>query len=109
MKILICGAGAIGIYLGALLNSKGNDVTLFGRRKLKELSETVIINGEEFKVPKKIFRLGKNENYDFIFITCKLYSLGSIVKSIKKNKIKTKVIASIQNGLVDVKPYEKVL
>ena len=34
-RVLICGAGSIGIFLGAKVYSKKHEVYLFGRRKLK--------------------------------------------------------------------------
>ena len=39
MKILIVGAGSIGVYLGTLLFSKGHEVILLGGDKLKSLNK----------------------------------------------------------------------
>ncbi len=108
-KILICGAGSIGIYLGTLLHAKKHDVTLFGKRKLQNLGEQLFINDHIYRVPHRVFILPKNKEYDFIFITAKLYNLTEIIELIQKNEIKTKILISIQNGLVDNTLYEKIL
>ena len=108
-KVLICGAGSIGVYLGIKLHSKKHDVRLFGRRKLKRVGEEVIIENKKFEVPEKFFAIPKNEEYDFVFITPKLYDLDNMIKLIKKNKIKGEMFVSIQNGLVDTSKYAKFL
>lgn len=108
-RILICGAGSIGVFLGAELNLNGHEVILFGRRKLKGVKETVFINGREYDVSEKVFRLPKNERFDFIFITSKLYDFDKIVNLIKKNNIQSKVVSSVQNGLVDASKQSKIL
>jgi len=108
-KVLICGAGSIGVYLGVKLYSKGHDVKLFGKRKLKGVEECITIKNKKFKVPEKVFRTLKCKDYDFVFITTKLYDFDNMIKIIKKNKIKSQVFAAIQNGLVDTSKHSKVL
>lgn len=108
-KILVCGAGAVGIYLGTLLFQNNNHVELFGRRKLKEVQEKVQIDKRVFPAPARIFRLPKNKSYDFVFITTKLYDSKKIIKSVLIHKIKTNIVACVQNGLVDNSKYEKLL
>ena len=108
-KILICGAGCIGTYLGVLLNSKGHEVFLLGRRKLKETSDRIAVNGKIFSMPKKIFSFPKKEKFDFIFITSKLYDFEKMIKQINKNKLDARFLSSIQNGLVDNTKYKKIL
>lgn len=108
-KILICGAGSIGIFLGTILHSNNNQISLFGRRKLKEVKETVIINGKKYPVPEKIFNLPKNEYYNYIFITSKLYDIEKILKMISKKRLKTRIFIGIQNGLVDKSVYKNYL
>ncbi len=109
MKILICGAGAIGIYLGVALHARGHEVELFGRKKLKEVKNEISINGKISKMPKKIFELPKNRHYDAIFVTAKLYGLEEMLLKIKKNSLTTDLLVSIQNGLVDNSKYDKIL
>jgi 2-dehydropantoate 2-reductase len=108
-KILICGAGTIGIFLGAKLYSREHKIELFGRRKLRGVGIEVIIENKKFKIPKRIFKIPKNERYDFIFITTKLYDLAAMINLIKKNNIKGPIFVGIQNGLVDTSKYEKYL
>lgn len=107
--MLICGAGSIGIYLGVKLHEKGHDVKLFGRKKLGSTKESIIIDNKKFEIPKKLFKIPKNEKFDFVFLTTKLYDLEKMIKSIKNSGMKYSVIAEIQNGLVDTSKYKKML
>lgn len=109
-KVLICGAGSIGIFLGAKLHSYGHEVHLVGRRKLKAVeSDKVLINNKEYDIPKRKYSFPKQDKYDFIFITSKLYDMGKMVNLISKNKIKGKIISSIQNGLIDCLKFKNIL
>lgn len=108
-RVLICGAGCIGIFLGAKLHKRGHEVYLFGRRKLGEMGDEVYIRGEKMQIPNKIFSLPKNEKFDFIFITSKLYDLEKVIRLINRHKLSEKFAASIQNGLVDNSKYKKLL
>ena len=106
MKILIVGAGSIGVYLGTLLN-KNHDVTLLGRDKLKNINDTIYIKDEFLKIPTRIYSLPQKESFDFIFITSKLYDFENNLKSLSENDVRAQAIISIQNGLVDNEPYRK--
>lgn len=97
-KILIYGAGSIGIYLGTKLFAQGHDVTLCGRNKLKLIKNKILINEIEFKVPNKIFNLDKDIVYDQIYITCKLYDSEKILNDLKNLNYSPKLIF-IQNGI----------
>lgn len=111
-RVLICGAGSIGIFLGAKICSKKHEVHLFGRRKLKAAEnerDEVYINNKKFKLPLQIYKLPKKTRYDFIFITSKLYDLDKMIKLIKKSKLKGKIFVGIQNGIIDVSKYQKIL
>lgn len=108
MKILILGAGSIGVYFGTLLKSKGHNVVLLGRKKLKKLHETILIGYTPYKLPERIYKFPKDISFDIIFITSKLYDLENNLKLIRKNNIKTRYLVSIQNGIVEdlvYKPY----
>ncbi len=107
-KILISGAGSIGIFLGALLAEK-YDVKLFGKRKLRSVGEKIIINNKKYNLPEKIFGLPKNEKFDFIFITTKLYDFEKMIGIIKRNNIKGREIVAVQNGLVDTSKHFNIL
>ena len=60
-RVLICGAGSIGIYVGAKLHSKNHSVKLFGRRKLVGTGNKIIIQNKEYDIPEKVFKIPKNE------------------------------------------------
>lgn len=109
MKILIFGAGSIGVYLGTLLFAKGHQVTLLGRKKLKKINDTIIINHKSYKVPLRTYVTPKNKTYDVVFITSKLPDLENNLKSIEQNKIKCQTIVPIMNGLVDENIYKKYI
>ncbi len=107
-RVLICGAGSIGIYLGTLLKSKGHDVTLFGRDKLSTIGDSIFIKNKTFLTPQKIFRLPNKKDFDYIFVTTKLYDLDNMMYLIKEHSIKAPLIISIQNGLVNTSQYNKI-
>jgi len=108
-KILICGAGSIGVYVGTKLHLRNHDVKLLGRRKLRKVKETIIINEKKYEVPEKLFRLPRNYKADFIFVTTKLYDFEKMIELIRKKKIRYSKIAAIQNGLVDISKYSRKL
>ncbi len=108
-RILICGAGSIGVYLGTMLYNSGHEVKLFGRKKLREVGDCIKINGKIHKVPEKLFRMPKNHETDVIFITTKLYDFEPMLFLIKNRHVKYSSIAAIQNGLLDLAKYKHTL
>lgn len=100
-NILIYGAGSIGVFLGAKLLGHGHVVTLFGRRKLRRLHDSILINGDLYKTPERIYSLEPNKKYDYIFITTKLYHSFEVLKELQDRNISSDTLALIQNGLVD--------
>lgn len=109
MRVLIVGAGAIGIYLGCKISNAGNDIVLVGRRKLKTLSNSISIDKKDYLILGKIYRIPKNQKFDFIFIASKINDVKNILEKLKKNNIKSRHIIGIQNGFVDHLEYEKYL
>lgn len=107
-NILVYGAGSIGTYLGTKLYNVGYDVKLLGGRKLYDVGKFVLINGDAFDVPRKIKELSKNEAYDIVFVTTKLYDTKTIIEEMKKSKLSHKIIVFIQNGLVDDDFYDEI-
>jgi 2-dehydropantoate 2-reductase len=107
MNILIVGAGSIGTYLGCLLEKAGNRVTLLGRTKLKNVPDTILIRDKVYSLPKRIYKLPENENFEVVFITSKLYDLENNLKLIKSKKLGFKYLVSIQNGIVESEVYSK--
>lgn len=108
-RILVCGAGSIGVYVGTSLHQRKHDVKLFGRRKLRQVKETVIIDNKKYEVPEKLFQIPKDYKADIVFVTTKLYDFEKMIKLIKRNKLKFIKISAIQNGLVDTSKYAKML
>jgi len=109
MRVLIVGAGAIGIYLGSKLSKFGNEVVLVGRRKLKQLDESVVIDKKKYVLPKKYYRIPRNQKFDMIFVASKINDVKKILQKLKNNNIKSKHIIGIQNGFVNHTEYEKFL
>lgn len=108
MKILIFGAGSIGIFLGTKLYNAGYDVTLYGRRKLSKIHDTILIDGKLFKTPPRIYKIKPKEEYDIIFVTTKLYDSKKAINEIQRLNLKPKILAFIQNGLVGEGFYENL-
>jgi len=104
-NILIYGSGSIGVFLGSKLYAKGYGVTLYGRRKLKKIHDTLLIGDVLYKTPPRVYEIGENE-YDIIYVATKLYDTKNAIKFIKNLKYKPKIIAFIQNGLVEEGFYE---
>jgi len=99
-KILIFGAGAVGVFIGTRLKGAGFDVALYGRKRLHQLSETIQINDEaKTTLPQKLEVLNVKE-FDVIFVTTKLYDLPAALKEIRKNGITFNALALTQNGVI---------
>ena len=78
---------------------------MLGHNKLKRLHSTIIINDAIYSISKRIYEFPKNEHYDVIFITSKLFNLQENLKEIVANNLTYKYLVSIQNGLVDKSIY----
>ena len=107
-KILIYGAGSIGVYLGAKLYNSAYDVTLLGGKKLENVGKFILINGDTFELPPVIQKYDEKEVYDIIFVTAKLYGSKTAMDEIKRNSNDLKIITFIQNGLVDDHFYDEI-
>lgn len=104
MKILVIGAGSIGVFLGTML-AKDYEVVMLGHDKLKRLHSTIMINDAIYSISKRIYEFPKNEHYDVIFITSKLFDLQENLQKIVTNNLRYDYLVSIQNGLVDKSIY----
>ena len=104
IKILIFGAGSIGTFLGTKLYGAGHDVILYGRRKLKEITDPIQINGKIYQLPPRCYQLKPNE-YNAIFVTTKLYDIQNTLEELRKYHLTAQIIAFIQNGIVDQNFY----
>lgn len=108
MKILVFGAGSIGVFLGTKLHAAGHDVVLKGGRKLAQVHTTILIDSCVYDVPPRIQSLVREEYYDYIFVTTKLYSTQSAIQELFDKKITARQFVFIQNGLVHEGFYEKM-
>jgi 2-dehydropantoate 2-reductase len=100
-RILVFGAGSIGIFLGTKLYAAGHDVMLYGRRKLQSLTELIFINGEAYKLPPRLYQISADNDCDYIFVTTKLYDTQKAVEDIIKSQIPSKIFVFVQNGIVE--------
>ena len=100
LKILILGAGSIGTFLGTKLYGAGYNIILYGRKKLKNITDPILINGKTYPLPPRCYQL-ESEEYNVIFITTKLYDVHNALEQIRKYHLTTGIIAFIQNGIVD--------
>ncbi len=106
MNILVYGAGAVGIYLGTMLQHSGHHVSLVGKRKLFSLGKSIHINNKKYSLPPKYTRISKTR-YDVIFLTTKLYDSQKALQEIKK--LKYSILCVVQNGLVEPSFYGTLL
>lgn len=106
-KILVFGAGSIGLFLGTKLHAAGYVVEIYGRRKLNNLPEKILINQEEYSAPPRLYQLYPN-NYDIVFMTIKLYDMQSALEALEQNKISSEILAFIQNGLLEKSFYNQI-
>lgn len=91
-KILIYGAGAVGQYIGGLLQQAGkNEVSYIGRSdhysalKSKGLKLTRRSTSQNIKIENfhpMIDRLSRSEKFDWVFLTVKAYNLSNALKEI---------------------------
>ncbi len=98
MNILIYGAGVQGQYLAHTLNKTDNNITLLARgENYKHLNKRGVVLNHYLQNKRTtdhfnyISHLGKNDNYDVIFVTMKYSDFYSVVPSIAQN-ISTNII-----------------
>ncbi len=105
MKVLIYGVGGIGGYLGSLLLNTTHSVTFISRGKnFYQLKENGLklnsAQGKIFHKKIKVFEeFQKNEKYDLIILSSKLYDLDFIIDCIQGNLSKDCIILPFQNGI----------
>jgi 2-dehydropantoate 2-reductase len=105
MKVLIIGAGAIGLIYGYLLSKSGNQVCHYVRKsrydKLKDGINVELLDARDEKKPRLIEDLYKIDlrtdfngtlDYDFILVSMKHGSLDSILKSLRDNNVKNTIV-----------------
>ncbi|MCM8775281.1 MAG: ketopantoate reductase family protein [Candidatus Omnitrophica bacterium] len=118
MKILVFGAGAIGMAFGGFL-SRAHDVTLLGRRPHLEA-----IRRRGLKVSgiwgRRTFRkfhllsdvrdlVRERPFFDLILVTVKSYDTEEAARSIRKFSHPKAVVLSLQNGLGNIETLHRYL
>ncbi|PTH94611.1 ACP synthase, partial [Staphylococcus shinii] len=98
MNILIYGAGVQGQYLAHVLNQPENNITLLARgQNYKHLNNRGVVLNHYLQNKRTtdhfnyVSNLGKNDNYDVIFVTMKYSDFYSVVPSLAQN-ISTNII-----------------
>jgi len=106
MRILIYGAGAIGGYLGALLQNADADVTLVARGSTLVALQSAGLrlhwaeDGRELNVKVKTSAPDAIEGqFDLVFVTLKSMQLASAAQSIVKAVRSNGSMVLVQNGL----------
>ncbi|MBO3066182.1 ACP synthase [Staphylococcus shinii] len=98
MDILIYGAGVQGQYLAYVLNQPENNITLLARgQNYNHLNNRGVVLNHYLQNKRTtdhfnyVSNLGKNDNYDVIFVTMKYSDFYSVVPSLAQN-ISTNII-----------------
>lgn len=103
MSTLIFGAGAIGQWLGALLQSSGSQVQLHVRPSVREgIEETggiVLNNGQPISVPiSSDAKELKGKEFRTVICTVKTYAVSSALEDLKATGVAFEELVSFQNG-----------
>ena len=118
MKILLIGAGAVGIGLAASVASQGAEVSIYARsetaKKIKEngIKRTGLFTHYEIKdIPVfESYDEIPEEYFDYIFIASKTTANGEIAENLNNHSSIVKETAKIiifQNGFGNDEPYLK--
>jgi 2-dehydropantoate 2-reductase len=105
MRILILGAGGIGGYFGARLQSAGGDVTFLVRpNRADNLSANGLrvssVFGDIALTPKVITSATKSDGiFDVIILSCKAYDLDAALDSISPALGPNTVVLPLLNGV----------
>ena len=104
-KIVIYGAGAIGVTFAVWLSKAGLDVTLLARgenaKRLRQKPVSVTLQGSDEVTSEQLSVIGKLsdvEDIDIVIITVKNFSLDEVCKSIKADIGDGALIIGLQNG-----------
>jgi len=110
VKILILGAGAIGLVFGGFLAKSGHSVVLFGKNRVIDpinnqgLSIEGIWGNHQINILpgyNNFSNLRKNEEspFDLVLLTVKSYDTRKILKDFKEHVPDPVPVISLQNGL----------
>ncbi len=116
MKILVFGAGAVGLTVGGFL-SRRHDVTLLGRPRYIDpvRKKGLRISGiwgshqfSRFSFASNIRDMKKSKKqFDLILVTVKAYSTEKAAREIKKIAGPNTILLSLQNGLGNIEALHK--
>jgi 2-dehydropantoate 2-reductase len=106
MRYVIYGAGAVGGYLGGLMSAAGQDVTLVGRGKHREVMAAQGIKFDCDNKPReqriKVHAVLPGEEkppYDVVFVTLKANQIAANGEHIARLRAKDGCYVFLQNGL----------
>ncbi|MFZ5802700.1 MAG: ketopantoate reductase family protein [Candidatus Omnitrophota bacterium] len=118
MKILVFGAGAIGLAFGGFL-SREHEVALVGRRSYLDLIRKggLRVTGIWGRHTFRSFALFEDAEavrkaglkFDLILVTVKSYDTQAAALALKKNLSPETIVLSLQNGLGNIETLEKYL
>lgn len=105
MKILIVGAGAIGLLLTGIIAHNSGEVVLFSRRP--EVAKYISKNGIRIKNEKTeyvsraecISSIEPDAKYDLAIVTVKSYDTETIAKLLSEKLSRQTYVLTLQNGL----------
>ena len=104
MKFAIAGAGAIGAYLGAMLQRSGEDVSLIARgphlAAIQSNGLRIITKNEDFLThPMATSNPNDIGPVDVVVLTVKAHSVPDIAPTLRPLLHKTTTVISAQNGI----------
>jgi len=105
LKILVIGAGALGLLIAGLISYNGGAVTLFSRRP--EAVEYVSKNGIKIVAQKTEYisrvectsLIERDKKYDLAIVTVKSYDTPEIAKLLSEKLNTNTQVLTLQNGL----------
>jgi 2-dehydropantoate 2-reductase len=103
-RIVILGAGAVGVYIGALLSRGGADITLIGRaRILDPMKAGVVIRTSAGQTVTATPMTTTTSNglgqFALAFLTVKAYSVAAVLDEVSHLVGDAGVVIALQNGV----------
>jgi 2-dehydropantoate 2-reductase len=107
VKVVVFGAGAVGSWIGALLASKGHDVTLVGRAEHVAVVRVVglqVSGKTEVRATnlKAVTRADEADVPDLLVLTVKAYDTDTAMRDAAPLVGERTLVLSLQNGLGNV-------
>jgi 2-dehydropantoate 2-reductase len=105
IRILVYGAGAVGSFLGGLLEDAGYNVTLLGRSlnidHIQKHGLTVEYQGRRQTFPTVVSFLGElaRHQFDIVLLTVRSYAVESAIESLHHLLAPDGVLVTVQNGI----------